>query len=222
MAGTIIADYIRADANQLSLNVGNTTFATINASGFFSNTGTQLIAANGKVSGASVIASSIPTAAIADSAITRAKMGYAGAILQVVSNTTKTTYSFAGGTTFTASGFTTSITPTSSSSKILVLLNGGQWRYSPSGGNEAWMSMYRSIASGSYSAINSGAGIDEILISPAASTMAIAHSYCYLDSPATTSSVTYQPYVKNNSGSATVYFNLADVYVTMTLIEVAA
>ena len=74
MAGTIVADFIRTDANQLSLNVGNTTFATINASGFFSNTGTQLIAANGKVSGASVIASSIPTAAIADASITNAKL----------------------------------------------------------------------------------------------------------------------------------------------------
>ena len=145
----------------------------------------------------------------------------AGAVLQVVINNTKTTYSFAGGTTFTATGFTTSITPTSSTSKILVLLNGGQWRYTPSSGNEAWMLMYRSIGGGSYSALNPS-GIDEILISPAASVMAIAHSYSYLDSPATTSSVTYQPYVKNNSGSATVYFNLADVYVSMTLLEIAA
>jgi len=74
MAGTIICDFIRTDANKLSLNVGNTTFATINASGFFSNTGTQLIAANGAISGASVIASSIPTAAIADASITNAKL----------------------------------------------------------------------------------------------------------------------------------------------------
>ena len=59
LAGTIIADFIRTDASQLSLNVGNTTFATINSSGLFSNTGTQLIAANGAISGASVIASSI-------------------------------------------------------------------------------------------------------------------------------------------------------------------
>ena len=74
LAGTIIADFIRTDANQLSLNVGNTTFATINASGFFSNTGTQLIAANGKISGASVIANTIPTAAIVDASITNAKL----------------------------------------------------------------------------------------------------------------------------------------------------
>jgi hypothetical protein len=68
MAGTIIADYIRADANKISLNVGNTTFATINASGFFSNTGTQLIAANGAISGASVIAGSITNAKLSLSA----------------------------------------------------------------------------------------------------------------------------------------------------------
>jgi hypothetical protein len=74
MAGTIIADFIRTDASRLSLNVGNTTFATINASGFFSNTGTQLIAANGAISGASVISGSIPTGAIADASITNAKL----------------------------------------------------------------------------------------------------------------------------------------------------
>jgi hypothetical protein len=74
MAGTIICDFIRTDANQLSLNVGNTTFATINSSGFYSNTGIQLIAANGKISGASVIANSIVTSAVLDSAITQTKL----------------------------------------------------------------------------------------------------------------------------------------------------
>ena len=49
MAGTIIADYIRTDANKLSLNVGNVTFATINAGGFYSNTGVQIIDQNGVV-----------------------------------------------------------------------------------------------------------------------------------------------------------------------------
>jgi hypothetical protein len=49
MAGTIIADYIRTDANKLSLNVGNTTIASINAGGFYSNTGTQIINQNGLV-----------------------------------------------------------------------------------------------------------------------------------------------------------------------------
>ena len=79
LAGTIIADYIRTDANKLSLNVGNTTFATINASGFFSNTGSQLIAANGTLPGLTTanLTGTISTSQVADSAITRAKMGFA-------------------------------------------------------------------------------------------------------------------------------------------------
>lgn len=72
MAGTIIADYIRTDANKLSLNVGNTVVATINASGIISNTGTTLIAANGQISSASL--SSIGTSQISDAAITNAKL----------------------------------------------------------------------------------------------------------------------------------------------------
>ena len=50
MAGTIIADFIRTDANKLSLNVGNTTFATINSMGILSNTGSVIINASGQVS----------------------------------------------------------------------------------------------------------------------------------------------------------------------------
>jgi hypothetical protein len=49
MAGTIIADFIRTDANKLSLNVGNTTFATINSMGILSNTGSVIINASGQV-----------------------------------------------------------------------------------------------------------------------------------------------------------------------------
>jgi len=57
MAGTIIADFIRTDANKLSLNVGNTTFATINASGLLSNTGATIIAANGQIAMSAITSS---------------------------------------------------------------------------------------------------------------------------------------------------------------------
>lgn len=49
MAGTIIADFIRADANRISLNVGNTVIASINASGILSNTGSVIINQNGQI-----------------------------------------------------------------------------------------------------------------------------------------------------------------------------
>ena len=74
MAGTIIADYIRTDANKLSLNVGNTTFATINAMGLLSNTGVQIITQNGTINAASIAAGTIGTTQVANAAITNAKL----------------------------------------------------------------------------------------------------------------------------------------------------
>jgi hypothetical protein len=124
MAGTIIADFIRTDANQLSLNVGNTTFATINASGFFSNTGTQLIAANGAISGASVIAGSIPAGKLGTASVARTNMGYTGAVLQTTqSGAFSGVQTTSGSTQFSST--TPSITPTSSSNKILLLWSTG-------------------------------------------------------------------------------------------------
>ena len=69
MAGTIIADFIRTDANKLSLNVGNTTFATINAGGLYSNTGVQIINQNGGFA-----ANTIGTTQLQDTTITQAKL----------------------------------------------------------------------------------------------------------------------------------------------------
>lgn len=89
MAGTIIADYIRADANKISLNVGNTTIASINASGILSNTGTVIVGPNGALGAGATIAnssitgtitqsqiadSSISTGKIVDAAVTNAKL----------------------------------------------------------------------------------------------------------------------------------------------------
>ena len=125
MAGTIIADFIRTDANQLSLNVGNTTFATINASGFFSNTGTQLIAANGKVSGASLVSGSITSAAFATAANTIPRSAMTtGSVLQSIANTITTQVSVSSST-WTSSGLSLNITTSLANSKILIMASVG-------------------------------------------------------------------------------------------------
>jgi len=76
MAGTIIADYIRSDASKLSINVGDTTVATINSSGILSNTGSTIIAANGQI-GLSALPSitSDKIASVSNTAITTG-LGY--------------------------------------------------------------------------------------------------------------------------------------------------
>jgi hypothetical protein len=210
MAGTIIADYIRSDANQLSLNVGNTTFATINASGFFSNTGIQLIAANGKISGASVIASSIPTAAIADSAITTGKIGYAGAVLQTVYAQINSSISI-NSTTFATTGLSATITPTRSNSKILAKISGSFYN---SGSGVLYFTLYRGATN---LEPTSGRGFIECNTN---GTGGSGTAVNYLDSPATTSSTTYTVYWKNG-GINISYWCVDGTPATLTLMEIA-
>jgi hypothetical protein len=64
MAGKILADIIEAPAGRISLNVGNTVVASINASGLYTSTGNLLITQ----------ANSIGTAAIENGAVTNAKL----------------------------------------------------------------------------------------------------------------------------------------------------
>jgi len=53
-------------------------------------------------------------------------------------------------------------------------------------------------------------------------TWSLSHSYNYLDSPNTTSAVTYKPYYKTSDSSKSMLFNNSyAVPITMTLLEIA-
>jgi len=195
MAGTIIADFIRTDANQLSLNVGNTTFATINASGFFSNTGTQLIAANGKVSGASLISGSVTNAAFATAAntIPRSAMT-SGAVLQVVQYRFTSTFSTSSTSFVDVTAFEATITPTSSSNKILVQVSveafhsaaiQDEFRILRNGSDPASISGGRLwFSTGFYGSATTGNG-----------------GTVFLDSPSSTSALTYKLQMRSRHGN---------------------
>lgn len=133
MAGTIICDYIRTDANKLSLNVGNTTFATINAGGFYSNTGVQIISAAGTINATSIASGTIGTTQLASNLITEPKMGYAGVPIQFASS--------AYGDSFetTSTSFTTvaslSFTPKRTNSTLLVEFTAQFYKYNTTNGN---------------------------------------------------------------------------------------
>jgi hypothetical protein len=64
LAGKIIADIIEAPYDKITLNVGNTVVASMNASGLYTSTGNLLITQ----------ANSIGTSAIEDGAVTNAKL----------------------------------------------------------------------------------------------------------------------------------------------------
>ena len=141
-----------------------------------------------------------------------------GSVLQVVNATSSTEYSTSSAT-FVATGFTASITPSSSSSKILltarvpVRSNNSQSPY----GSVSW---YRGgsalITTNTYeggATTSAGNQQDIRLVVP----------QFILDSPATTSSVTYSLYFVCNSGAGSMYVNPNSAFTTsIILMEIAA
>ena len=131
-----------------------------------------------------------------------------GSVLQVVQATGTAQISILGGPTST--GFSASITPTASTSKILVIFNGRLFTTST---GEIKLFVYRGASSVQnlvtiYSNAGSIAGVGTMVV---------------LDSPATTSSTTYTMYMQNSN--ATGYINVngsADGTYTLTLMEIAA
>lgn len=146
----------------------------------------------------------------------------AGSVLQVVSTTKTDTFSMSGGTFTDITGLSATITPTSSSSKIMV-----------------WVTSFQSNSSASglttYNLVRNSTNICQPATSPSFAGTAVCYtsfadnvfpfSFTFLDSPATTSATTYKVQMKSNTG--TVYINRRDsadtaVTSTITVMEIAA
>jgi hypothetical protein len=147
----------------------------------------------------------------------------AGSVLQVVSATTAT------DTTITATSYTditnlsASITPTSASSKILVLVQLSGRYYTGTNANRVFdINIVRGstqIHEISSSDLQSGTGAGGFAI------YTMLSSLIYLDSPSTTSSTTYkcQAKVSNSASSTAAEFNASsNGSSTIVLMEIAA
>jgi len=139
----------------------------------------------------------------------------AGNVIQVVSVNYSTSTSTTSGS-FVDLGLSASITPTSSSSKILAIA--------------CLSAVYKNGANSSVG-VNIVRGSTEI-VKFSENTLAytnttgasgVAATMNYLDSPSTTSSTTYKIQFKNGSGTGTnVTINDSNVTSTLTLMEIAA
>jgi hypothetical protein len=143
--------------------------------------------------------------------------GGGGKVLQVVS----TTYSTATTSTtnsYVDTGLTLTITPTLSTSKVLVLLTQSNQLYLPSAGGEMQgdfkiLRDSTAIVTDSAVAIRAGGYLSELnLIGNFAMT--------YLDSPATTSATTYKTQFKNTGALGT--FRVNNDTSSITLLEIGA
>jgi hypothetical protein len=138
----------------------------------------------------------------------------AGSVLQVV-NAVYSTEALSTSTTYADTGLTASITPTSASSKILVFVNqAGVGKRN--GDTRAKLRLLRDGTQVIQFENNAGYTANSDINRIGAS------STSYLDSPATTSSVTYKTQygLQDGSGQAGVQYDGASS--TITLMEIAA
>ena len=144
----------------------------------------------------------------------------AGSVLQVVQGTLT---GAASGTSTSSSSFVTttlslSITPKSSSNKVLLFVDGSC--YNGTGGSNNWFTIYRNGSN-----VNTGtspATLHGTYVAGASSVIPV--NIVYLDSPATTSAITYTVYFACGSGTAIYPFNpsnTGNTIATITAMEIA-
>jgi hypothetical protein len=145
----------------------------------------------------------------------------AGNVIQVVSATTSTQTSISGST-YTDTSLTASITPTSSSSKILVLVY-QPYRFTDAAEGGGIIILRNSTAL--TTVVTDATGPYQLYLEVDADFYGI-FAATYLDSPATTNSTTYKtqarPYLSAGSIVLQINGNNANNMSTITLMEIAA
>ena len=137
-----------------------------------------------------------------------------GGVLQVV-NATYSTQSSTTSTSYIDTGLTASITPSSSSSKILVIVHQtGIGKVAGGGGYRIAINLLRGSTQLTQFELGS-AYTSSSLINIIGGT-----GVCYLDSPSTTSSTTYKTQYKGFDGG-TVYTQYDSCTSSITLMEIA-
>jgi len=145
-----------------------------------------------------------------------------GHVLQVVStspNQGGSAFS-TSSTSFQDSGFSLSITPSSTSSKILVIANGAMTQTTTSG-TGCLATIYRGATNLANGATNGFAYYEN---STSSGFQWVSGTMVTLDSPSTTSSTTYKVYVRavdNGGGAGTAYYNINYAGNGITLMEIA-
>ena len=136
----------------------------------------------------------------------------AGSVLQVV-NVTTTLSSSTTSASYVDTGLSLSITPSFTTSKILVMVT--QVIQTDSTAAAAGFQLLRNATVASdWVSSSLGYGFN-------ATSYNIFTGVNYLDSPATISAITYKTQFKRTNGSGTVYLNLNSPYHSLTLMEIA-
>ena len=136
-----------------------------------------------------------------------------GKVLQVVTATDSTSRSTSSTTyTLASSSLTANITPSATSSKIYVMITGGM--YINTNNKRGYITIFRDSTN-----LAGADGMAQVFAAAAAPLVPFAVSV--LDSPSSTSQITYQIRIKAQSGS-TFYINEYQSKSSITLYEIGA
>ena len=167
--------------------------------------------------GVSLVQDGVVTAAdLASGAITSAALP-TGSVLQVVSNSTTSQTATTSSTYANLSGLDTSITPTSTSSKILIFLSVPLSGDTDVDGHDV---------EGQFKLIKTSGGDSDVFESAASMVSRAGQGRFWswspniIDSPATTSAVSYRFFYKRTGGNRSLLINYAQT-ATMVLMEIA-
>jgi hypothetical protein len=149
--------------------------------------------------------------AVLNTTSTTNKPSYAGSVLQIVNGFTTTTNT-STTTTVIDTSLTATITPTSSTNKILVLVSQRVYKNQPA--TAAIMYLQRG---GTNLLTDNRVGLNDTTTVGGDQKW----SCCYLDSPATTSATTYKTQFSNYNTSGVSYVNLDNNQAQITLMEIA-
>ena len=159
----------------------------------------------------------LPATFVAGNVLTAAQMNNlrgAFRVLQVVQGTLSTVAQTTS-TSYVTTGLTATITPTSTSSLVLVMYAGTQGAQS---GIISYSTVFRGTTAGTNLATAAGF---TVVYSTASGTTDSGAGGIILDSPATASAQVYTVAIKS-SGSGSVYFSNENTRSTITLMEISA
>ncbi len=148
----------------------------------------------------------------------------AGNVIQVVQTVKTDTFTTTSGTAVDITGLSVNITPTSSSNKILII-------GVTSGNNVSTGFFQRYLRNSTVIGVGTGDSpqtANGLIYNPGGSTQ-VSTSFIFLDSPATTSSITYKSQIWSSGAGNTTYINIAPngagnggAISSITVMEIAA
>lgn len=139
-----------------------------------------------------------------------------GKVVQVVGASTSTTVS-SSTSAWSDTGLTATITPLSTTSKILVLLSQNGLYKNNNGNSQGSIQLLRDSSVIGLLTSNFGFNGSNIADMDAGSV-----SITFVDSPATIAAVTYKTQFRSNNNNAAVHVQQASTLSTITLMEIAA